>query len=158
MNQQQYENAFLLYYLKVFRYCYKSLRIPQDAEDIAMTAFLALGVALPAVKPESVENYLMVIARHKCVDVKRRASICRFTSLTKDLEAAETPYNHERDLMAGQAAKAMERLPKQQRQAVMLRHIHDLDREEIARIMGKSKMTARNHIAAGLVNLRKLMQ
>jgi RNA polymerase sigma-70 factor, ECF subfamily len=63
----------------------------------------------------------------------------------------------EQDLDGDAAQRALARLPEEQREAVRLRMLEELDYAEVARRLGLKESTARNRVARGLTALRRLI-
>jgi RNA polymerase sigma-70 factor (ECF subfamily) len=116
-------------------------------------------------QPQSFLGWLFVIARNvrlSALDEARRASrvACCAPESLDQLPAPETAAGHGEDLSAERLAcvqAAIEALPSQQRQCLLLRARDDLSYQEIAAALALSVNTVRNHLAAARKALRRAM-
>jgi RNA polymerase sigma factor (sigma-70 family) len=126
---------------RVFRYCLAYLRKRDEAEDAAQTTFLhALRALRRGVVPNSESAWLLKIARNVCLtrfdSVKRRGNLELIQDPHVLAETATARPGANMDLLGLQAA--LERLPKRQRQAILLREWQGLSYAEIATELGLS--------------------
>jgi RNA polymerase sigma factor (sigma-70 family) len=139
-----------------------------DAEDLAAEAFLRAYRALAGYDRERIEAlqprpWLITILLNVWRNAQRSAA--RRPDPTT-LDGAPEPMDRregveqvvERHETAGELAALLERLPTEQRIAVVLRHVSDLPIAEIAVAMGRPEGTVKSHISRGLSRLRALSE
>ena len=123
----------------VYAFACRMVGDPQEAEDVAQETFLRLYRASGRFRPEaSLRTYLLRITKNICIDHFRRKQPELMDELP-DQPAPETPL----DLLEGAIAmdrleKSIDRLPVNQRTALLLRHTEQLSYNGIAEVMDLS--------------------
>lgn len=133
-----------------FGLCLRLLRDPEEARDAAQEAFVRAWEGLPGYDPAlPFTPWLLRIARNHCLDLLRRRR--SGPALVRDegagagpspaLEAADPEARGADETLAraeGQArlAAAVNRLPPDQREALLLFHQEQLSYREIALVLG----------------------
>lgn len=124
---------------RVFGYCLSRLGRREDAEDATQLTFLhAVRGLRRGVVPNAESAWLLAIARNVCLS--RWASASRRNHLEAacdpvELERFASERDPRRDELIG-LERALERLPEQQRRAVLLRDWRGLSYEEVAEQLG----------------------
>ena len=126
---------------RIFNVCLHYLRRRDDAEDAVQTTFLHAFQGLRrGVVPRTEAAWLVRIARNVCL------SRCAAAQRRRRFEVADDPHTLETSFAAPEAvaleieplAEAISRLPRQQRQAILLREWKGLSYREIADELGVS--------------------
>ena len=126
------------------------------AEDLVQTALTKLYVKWGAVRPEiGAARYADKILINVFLDEKRRFWRHRETLTGEVTEPGPQAGSGPEDRLAVLAA--LERLPRRQRAAVVLRYFCDLDVAAAAELMGSSQGTVKSQTARGLDKLRDLI-
>lgn len=135
----------------VLRVC-RAVLGPVDADDAWSETFLSAMRAYPDLPADAnVEAWLVTIAHRKAIDVTRAAG--RRAIPTADVRDGPTAYaDADRDL---DLARAVERLPPKQRQAVAYHYLGGLPYVDVAAILGGSTDAARRAAADGVATLRR---
>jgi len=127
-----------------------------EPEDVIQECYSLLAARERVDDIRHPKAYLFQTARSLVSGHVRRARIVPFQSLDDldggDLtEDAPTPERivSDRDALR-RLAQAIAALPPQAQRALILRRVHDLSQQEIARRMGLSENTVEKHIARGL--------
>lgn len=123
---------------------------PHDAWDLTQETLLRVGSRWSRVADGNPGGYARTTLVRLNVDRLRR------WRRERPGDGAEPPVFLEEPLDAELLA-ALGQLPRQQRAAVALRFLDDLDHATIARHLGCSEVTARTHVSRGLARLRDLM-
>jgi RNA polymerase sigma-70 factor, ECF subfamily len=143
--------------LSVYRYLRAKTRNDDDALDLtAITferAFRTFGRF--RARDGGVHAWLLRIARNSAVDAHRRRHS------TASLGVADAPLRRmavETDRLAQERAEVLDvvaRLPKDQREVLLLRYAAGLTAREIGAVIGKSEAAVQKHIERSLAALRE---
>ena len=128
---------YVRYADNVYGYVRSIVRDEHDAEDITQQLFLKLTAALSRYEPRSVPfaAWILRVARNLALDHLRavRAIPCEEV---RPVDAVAEDYSFERSRALEDALDA---LPREQRQVLILRHVVGLTPGEIARSLGKTE-------------------
>jgi len=133
---------------------------PGAAEDIASDTWLEVTRRLDRFcgDERDFRGWLFTIARHRLIDARRRAARHRTAPVAWIPERAGRD-DPAADVLAGLSTEASIRLvaqlPPEQAEAVLLRVVHGLDTDQVARIMGKQPGNVRVLSHRGLRNLAR---
>jgi len=151
----------------VFSLCLRMLGSRPAAEDAAQDAFVSAWRSLGGLRGTAFRPWLLRIAANLCRDELRRRGRRPATSLETALEeglpepaaAAPTPERAalDEELRRGIEAALLD-LPPDQRLAVILCDIEQLDYAEIAAVMRSTLGTVKSRIARGRARLRDRLQ
>jgi RNA polymerase sigma-70 factor (sigma-E family) len=130
-----------------------------SAEDIVQDAFLGLYRRWERLTDTSFPlAYVRASVLNGCRSVLRGQSRRRRADLATDVpgESAEASAMLSEEQRA--VARAIRRLPKRQREALVLRYYLDLSEEEIARTMGISRGTVKSATSRALAAVGRLLK
>ncbi len=134
-----------------------------DIADLRQDVYLRVYEAARKQIPEAAKPFVLTTARNLLVDRVRRERVIPIETVA-DLEAlgvASADVGADRTIIARDAlAKlqaALDKLPPQCRQAILLRKVDGLSRGEIAERMGVTERTVNRHIAEGMRSLADLL-
>jgi RNA polymerase sigma factor (sigma-70 family) len=116
------------------------------AEDVAQEAVARCLVRWSRVADHALPWVVRVATNLGIDEVRRRQR----HSTSVEVAAGSDDLDRRRDLV-----QALARLPKRQREVVALRYLADLDDESIARLLGISHGSVKQHAARGLAALRR---
>jgi RNA polymerase sigma-70 factor (ECF subfamily) len=135
---------------------------PGAAEDIASDTWLEVTRRLDRFSGDerAFRGWLFTIARHRAIDVRRRAARHRTAPVAwiperpgRDDPAADVLT----DLSTEESVRLVSELPPEQAEAVLLRVLEGLETELVARIMNKAPGNVRVLSHRGLRNLARRM-
>ena len=133
---------------------------PAEAEDIVQEAFLKILAAAPRYRPSaSFKTYLYCVVSRLCLDFRRRPKPESFEEAPDRPDPAGAPDDcltggeRQRRLRAG-----LDRLPANQRLALVLRHHEELSYAEIASAMGISVKAAESLLARARRALQEFIE
>jgi RNA polymerase sigma factor (sigma-70 family) len=138
-------------------------RSHEDAEDIVQEAFLRAFSAFEGFRGEDAKPWLLAIVRNTSMTMLKRS---RNTAATIGFEEAlEDPSERSPDpeeiLMIScdreQVRKALEQLPSEFREAVVLREMEGLSYKEISTIIGVPLGTVMSRLSRGRDWLRRIL-
>jgi RNA polymerase sigma-70 factor (ECF subfamily) len=146
----------------LYRVALSVLRNPAEAEDVVQDAFLRVlqrRHSLAAVI--DIRPWLVRIAWNLALDRIRRTRPDQMDDLfAAGLVAADLPADQAL-AEAGQISqvlRAMERLPKKERQALLLSAIDELTTAEIGAILGRSESSVRSLLFRARTHLRQRLE
>jgi len=150
----------------IFALAYRTLGREEDARDVTQETFLRAFRALSGFKGDAkFSSWLYRIALNLCRDWIRKERRTPLVAVPEGVEveqlAAERgPVESVEDLAARaelgrEVARAMEYLPTEQRQAIILKEYHGLTFQEIADLMKCPLSTVKTRVYQGLSTLRK---
>src|SRR5207302_3561908 len=138
-NEAAFEVVYDRYHRQLLSFCRHMLGRAAEAEDAVQQTFIsAYGDLRRSERPIALRAWLFTIARNRCLSMLRSR---RETASLEDVEpetaglAAEVQHRDELRTMLGDIS----RLPEDQRTALVLAELGDLDHAEIAGVIGCSK-------------------
>ena len=149
-----------LYRERIVRFCCGYLATRDAAEDAAQDIFV-LVLQAQAV-PDRFGPWLYRLARNHCLNVLRNRGRRGETSLPSNFDLAAT--------LSGQLTRAARRedrerleraiasLPTEQSEALRMRYLESLSRDDIADILDVPVSTVKSRLFEGLKQLRKLAE
>ena len=154
---QVIERLITEYQTPLLRLCYIQLRDRALAEDAVQETFMKAYRGFDSFRGESSEKtWLCSIAVNVCRDFER-GSWFRHTDrrVTPDMlpEAAEPPAERDIDLTL-----AIMKLPRKQREVILLYYYQDMGTEEIAETLGIAQSSVSNRLKRGRDKLRKALE
>lgn len=159
-----------IHYPATLRLAYLLLQNQEDAEDATQEAFWYAFNNLERFDPRqaSFATWLKIIVTGRCRDIQRRQRHSRWLSLQSLLEAGYEPEDEEAshrpeavlELVGIQQMvwKALGRVPRKARQALILRYFGGLSYPEIALALGCTVSTAKSRVAYGHQVLADLLE
>jgi RNA polymerase sigma-70 factor, ECF subfamily len=151
---------------QIFALAYRTLGREEDARDVTQETFLRAFRALPGFKGDAkFSSWLYRIALNLCRDWIRRDRRAPMVAVPEGVEIHELAAEKRevasvedlaaRAELSGAVAAAMELLPAEQRNAVILKEYHGLTFQEIAELMNCPLSTAKTRLYQGLTLLRR---
>jgi len=160
------------YQERIYYVCYGFVRNQEDARDLAQEAFVKAYRNLPRFQFRSkFYSWLSRIASNLCIDWLRRKKVRKAEEFDEGIAARESAgvismahYKHHPGRSAEDAqlrvrlAQAIDALPDQQRQAIILREIDGLAYKEIAEIMEIPEGTVMSRLYYARKKLQKTLE
>jgi RNA polymerase sigma-70 factor, ECF subfamily len=156
---------------RIYNLCYRFVGRIDQAEDLTQEVFLKVFRNLSSFRPETGQfiTWVMSVGRNLLIDHYRQSKDDRVTistdeneefSILDSLPAAQASpqVELEREENVALLRKALERLPPQLREAVILRDLEELSYEEIGEILRVPEGTVKSRINRGRVELAKHLQ
>jgi RNA polymerase sigma-70 factor (ECF subfamily) len=140
--------------------CTKLCGNHSQGDDVAQDVFLQVWRGRQAYAPlGKFPCYLFTLVRNACRNVARRPTRVVGDLAPDELPSAESgPLD---ELIAGQRRRrvleCIEKLPRAQREAIVLRFGSGLEYAEVAEVAGRTEATIRSRVFLGLARLRRLL-
>lgn len=119
-------------YDKIYRYCYFRVQDRMLAEDLAQETFLRYFAQTSYIHRGKQLAYLYTIARNLCIDHYRKKQ-------TEELKEEITENPMEQVDTSLYIRMAVEKLPEEMQELILLRYVNQLTVREICRITGMSR-------------------
>jgi RNA polymerase sigma-70 factor (ECF subfamily) len=160
MGQQPFETVLEAHHAEIYRYLLRLTSYAAEADDLSQETFLRAYRAYRALAPDAnVRAWLFTIAtnlaRNHFRDEKRRRTAHEGVQAVRSDTDAHAPDGEAifQEVRARVEA-VVATLPLKQRLAFILRKIHDLDYDAIARSLDCSADSARAHVFQALRKVR----
>ncbi len=142
------------YYSEILKYCYRNLRGSNMAEDITQETFVCFVKSLNRYHHYGkARNYLYTIAGNLC---KNQYKMRSFISLEEQIHAIEaTESNIERKI---DMENALQKLPAEFREILILHYFQDLKLKEIAKILEIGLPLVKYRLAKAKEKLKIIME
>lgn len=143
MTTKEYNKCVELLSDGIFRFALKNLRDEFEAENVVQNTFEKLWVRKDKVEMVTAKAFLFKIAYNNCIDIIRKAK----RSATMD-EVVENNYSHSEqysDTLEIVNA-AVDRLPENQKTAILLRDYEGYDYKSIGEITGMTEAQVKINI------------
>jgi len=140
------------YQAPLFRFAFRLVGNREEAEDICQEVFLRCWCHIGRLRErENLRAWLYRLAANLAYDFWRR-----IFRQSKSPPAPRQPEAQDR-VEIYQLRKMLNKLPKKQRLAVVLRVYEELSFAEVARVLGCTEVAARNNYRHGLKKLKQLL-
>ncbi len=167
-DQAAFEQLVRLYEKRVFALTLRMCSNREDAAEAAQETFLAVWQGLPNFRGESsFSTWLYRLASNACVDLLRREGRHRAAAgpslddeetRTDVPDSAPTPHEQaERQELREQVEAGLRALSPDHRQVLVLRELHQLSYDEIARVLSLDVGTVKSRINRGRKQLRNFL-
>jgi RNA polymerase sigma-70 factor (ECF subfamily) len=161
MGQPPFETMLGAHHAEIYRYLRRVTASPSEADDLTQETFLRAWRAYRTLPEEAnVRAWLFTIAtnlarNHFRSESRRRRAHAAFEEDGAVAELAGPEGERAMNEARARVEAAVNGLPLRQRLAFIMRKIHDLDYEVIARSLGCSADTARAHVFQALRKVRR---
>jgi RNA polymerase sigma-70 factor (ECF subfamily) len=162
----------------LYVFCRNLAPVSHDPEDLVQDVFLRVIKSAHTFDPQraSLQTWLYRIARNRCIDVARRASLIHFLPIGRRAESDERRQEtvpedvlvDERQDLEALAAKAdaadavrdcIDRLEhRDEKQAILLYYVSGMVYREIGEVLGKSTSMARNRVKAAQEKVKQCLE
>jgi len=143
----RFEEVFPDLYRLAYRVSFRVLGDRGDAEDVAQEVLARTHLRWSRLRDRP-HGWVVTVATNLAIDRLRRRQ--RSTGpVIEPIALVETHLSERIDL-----ARALRRLPRRQREVVVLRYMADWPELEVAEALGCSPGTVKSHASRGLAHLR----
>lgn len=144
----------------IYRHCFFRVFQKQLAEELMQEAFMKTWEYLEdGHDVENLRAFLYKVANNLIIDYSRKKKEQSLEQMMEDhpsFEPSDTKEGDiERAMLLREVREAMEQLPEEQRDLLVMRYVDDLDPKDIARVLGITS----NHVSVKLNRaMRELKQ
>jgi len=169
-DRERFGDLVTRYQARLVNYLFRLLRNPDDAHDLAQEVMVKVYQVLDRYDPQyKFSTWLFRIAQNAAIDQIRRRRL-KLVSLRQedgegegrdwDLPTPERgPYGQLRNRERGEAIQeAIDALPWEYRELIVLRHFGELPYDEIARLKQMPLGTVKNKLFRGRQMLKEKLQ
>ena len=167
-----FNGLVVIYQDGVYNLCLRMLGSPQAAEDATQETFISAYKSVGRLRGAHLKAWFLRIASNACIDELRRRKRRPQVSLDapmfdedleqRPLDVPDPDAGPERLALSGEICAALqselERLPPDQRLAVILCDVEGLSYEEIAANMATSVGTVKSRISRGRARMREALR
>lgn len=165
MRDQDFDELYLQFSDKIYKYFYWQTHDPYLAEDFTGEVFVRVWKNWKRFKPDFSQAWLYRIARNFLIDYWRKNKERKETSLETSVEAGIEP-SYDEDLIGKiqtdseikQLYDAINLLPENLKEVVILRFIEELSAKEIGEILNLTEVNVRVLQFRALQKLRKVLK
>jgi RNA polymerase sigma factor (sigma-70 family) len=141
-----FDDAFDRLFRIAYRSAYRLLGSREDAEDVAIDALTRASLHWRTVRTEPAP-WVTTVSANLAIDIWRRR---RRAPTDRPVQPAD-PFDSRRiDLV-----RALERLPRRQRDTVVLRYFADLSESQTALALGVSTGSVKQHTSRAMASLKR---
>jgi len=166
-DQAAWETIVRTYWRKVFNVAYRFVGTYEEAEDLTQEIFLKVFRSLNTFdRRANFQTWLISVSRNFCIDRYRSGRRDREV-FAREIDASTVPAEapglspHSRVELQDRVAllrEALRALSPPLRAAVLLRDIHELSYQEIARELGVAEGTVKSRINRGRAELARQIE
>ena len=135
----------------------------EDAEDVVQEAFLRAFSGFENLRSEDAKPWLLTIVRNTCLTwMKRNRNAAAMIGLEQQVEDPREPSPDPEEMLfisrdREQVIRALEQLPSEFREAIVLRELEGLSYKEIATTVGVPLGTVMSRLSRGREWLRRIL-
>lgn len=145
------------YYDDIYTYCYRRLGNQYDAQDVTQDVFLHFCRNFEAYTHiGKCKNYLYVTAHNLCINTMQRKTPIPLEDVEEEISLS-SDVSEEKFETTDSVQTALDELPQEQKEVIMLRFYHDLKLKEIAQTMNSRLSATKYRLGQGLKTLSKLL-
>jgi RNA polymerase sigma-70 factor (ECF subfamily) len=147
-----FEAAYNEHFQSVFRFALRHTGRRHWAEDITSDTFLALYRNRQNVEEAQLPAWLFTVARNRAIDYwRQRSKEEAFEGANERLSQGSADWSSFQELLGHRSLKPVHRV------CLVMRFVHGMSREEIARETGLKESQVKGHLQYALKLLRKSM-
>ena len=152
---QALEQLIGRYYDRIFAFCCRRLGDSSVGADACQTTFLKLVQYLPRYREKGYfKSWLFMIASNCCNDLFRKKR--DMVELSEEIKDSRAEFENKME-NAELLKKALEQLPMEQKEVVILRYYHDFSTNDVARVQHVPPATVKTRLHRGLKKLKKVL-
>lgn len=137
----------------------KYLKDKEQAQDAVQQVFLKVLTHLPQGEIQNFKGWLYILMRNHCLQMLRDKSYMADEQAIANIPATETDSKAllQQEHTLEQMNEALEELPEEQKQSIILFYLQKLSYQQITERTGYSFMQVKSYIQNGKRNLKQLL-
>lgn len=163
--KHDFEQAYLQYSDKIYRFLYFHTRDSRIAEDLASVVFVRAWKSWDTLKPDFIQAWLYKIANNILIDFWRKNGNKRDVSYDMCIEdGLEPSYDTDfiekidNDAKVKRLNEAMGKLPNRLKKVIVLRFIEEMSAKEVADILDTTEVNVRVLQHRALLRLKGILK
>ena len=157
--EQKIEAAVREHAQLVFKICYAVVRNHHDAEDATQEVFLRVWRNAGRLEEiEDLRSWIARIAWNVAIDRKRKPVELQMNEHLEVAQDSRAEQGVITDQMLMLLERAIAKLPRKEREALILASIEEMSMAEIAQVVGASEATVRGRVFRARQQLRERMK
>lgn len=157
MTKEKLEEIFRRHYPQMYRLARTMLYDADECKDVVSEVFTRLlrGDIVP--EDERIEGYLMTSVRNRCRDVLSHKDIRQRVEklYSQELMQSQVVYLNDDDRLERLMQFVEREFPPLTQQIFRLRFLREMTYEEVAQVVGVSKVTVYNHLSQSLQMIKE---
>lgn len=157
MTKEKFEEIFRRHYSAMYRLAKTMLYDADECKDVVSEVFTRLlrGDIIP--EDERIEGYLMTSVRNRCRDVLSHKDIRQRVEklYSQELIQSQVVYINDDDRLERLMQFVESEFPPLTQQIFRLRFLREMTYEEVAQVVGVSKVTVYNHLSQSLQKIKE---
>lgn len=157
MTKEKFEEIFRRHYPAMYRLAKTMLYDADECKDVVSEVFTRLlrGDVVP--QEERIEGYLMTSVRNKCRDVLSHKDVRQRVEklYSQELIQSQVVYINDDDRLERLMQFVEREFPPLTQQIFRLRFLREMTYEEVAQVVGVSKVTVYNHLSQSLQMIKE---
>ena len=157
MTKEKFEEIFRQHYSAMYRLAKTMLYDADECKDVVSEVFTRLlrGDVVP--QEERIEGYLMTSVRNKCRDVLSHKDVRQRVEklYSQELIQSQVVYINDDDRLERLMQFVESEFPPLTQQIFRLRFLREMTYEEVAQVVGVSKVTVYNHLSQSLQMIKE---
>lgn len=156
MDKEEYIEIFKRLNAHIYNYIFLRVRSREVAEDLTSEVFIKVWINKDKYLKDrsSVKTWIFKIARNHLIDYFKKR---RIDTLNEDIEKASIEFNELDDLNLIYIFKKLKELSPMEQDLIIMKHIEELDNNEISRILNKSVNTTKVAVFRAFNKLKNLV-
>ena len=157
MTKEKFEEIFRRHYPDMYRLARTMLYDADECKDVVSEVFTRLlrGDVVP--QEERIEGYLMTSVRNRCRDVLSHKDVRQRVEklYSQELMQSQVVYLNDDDRLERLMQFVEREFPPLTQQIFRLRFLREMTYEEVAQVVGVSKVTVYNHLSQSLQMIKE---
>lgn len=162
---REYQDIYLKYSDKIYKYVYMNVSDPYLSEDITSEVFLRVWKKWETIRTDYIQALLYKIAKNIIVDHYRKKKNRKQVSLEESVQKGIEPYYDQQfiekiqnDDNLAMLSNQLNNLPQNLKDVLVLRFIDDLPAKEVGKILSISEVNVRVLQCRAIKKLREVVK